>query len=129
MGSRSTYSSIGGIERDILSNRPLPAVAIREETFLVVVEFLGRLGRELEVRSQDDGVDRADLLAKTAIDAFHHIDVEAGGPPRAVVASRPRRLRQKGREPAPRDARAPAGLMPGTASLDAPNVDPLRYIK
>src|SRR3990170_219146 len=85
-----TGSSIWGVERDILSDRPLPAVAVREQAFLVVVEFLGCLGRELEVRSQDDGVDRAGLLAKAAVDAFHHVDVEAGGPPRAVVAPRSR---------------------------------------
>src|SRR4029079_19232674 len=83
-------SSIGRVKRNILCDRPLPAVAIREEAFLVVVEFLGRLGRELEVRSQDDGVDRAGLLDKTATDAFHHIDVHTGGPRGAVVASRPR---------------------------------------
>src|SRR5665811_873113 len=85
-----TGSPIGRIERDVPRNRPLPAVAIREQAFLVVVELLGCLGRELEVWSQDDGVDRAGLLAKAAVDAFHHVDVEAGGPPRAVVAPRPR---------------------------------------
>ena len=83
-------SSIGGIERDILSNRTLPTVAVREQTFLIVVEFLGCLGRELEVRSQDDGVDGAGLLTEAAVDAFHHVDAEAGGPPGAVVAPRPR---------------------------------------
>src|SRR5680860_511128 len=85
-----TGSPIGRIERDVPRNRPLPAVAIREQAFLVVVELLGCLGRELEVWSQDDGVDRAGLLAKAAVDAFHHVDVEAGRPPRAVVASWPR---------------------------------------
>ena len=66
------------------SRSPPPAVAVREQAFLVVVELLGCLGRELKVRSQDDGVDRAGLLAEAAIDAFHHVDVEAGRPPRAV---------------------------------------------
>jgi hypothetical protein len=82
----SGRSPIGRVERDVPRDRPLPAVAVREQAFLVVVELLGCLGRELEVRSQDDGVDRAGLLAKAAVDAFHHVDVEAGGPPRAVVA-------------------------------------------
>src|SRR3990170_4271698 len=85
-----TGSPIGRVERDILSDRPLPAVAVREQAFLVVVQLLRCLGRELEVRSQDDGVDRAGFLAKAAVDAFHHVDVEAGGPPRAVVAPWPR---------------------------------------
>jgi len=80
--------SIGRVEQDVLRNRPLPAVAVREQAFLVVVELLGRLGRELEVRPQDDGVDGTGLLAEAAVDAFHHIDVEADGPPRAVVAPR-----------------------------------------
>src|ERR1700732_5281858 len=82
-------SSVGRVERDVLPDRPLPAVAVREQAFLVVVELLACLGRELEVRSQDDGVDRAGLLAEAAVDAFHHVDVVAGGPPRAVVAPRP----------------------------------------
>src|SRR6478736_5425850 len=83
-------SSIGCVERDILGDRFLPAVAVREQAFLVVVELLGCLGGELDVWSKDDGVDWAGLLAEAAVDAFHHIDVEAGGPPRAVVAPRPR---------------------------------------
>ena len=87
---RQPGSPIGGVERDVPSDRALPAVAVREESFLVVVELFGCLSRELDVGSQDDGVDRAGLLAEAAVDAFHHIDVEAGGPPRAVIATRPR---------------------------------------
>src|SRR5258708_13535949 len=87
---RLAGSSIGCVEREVLRDLPLPAVAVREQAFLVVVEFLGCLGRELQVRSQDDGIDGAGLLAEAAVDAFHHVDVEAGGPPRAVVAPRPR---------------------------------------
>src|SRR6478736_4164177 len=83
-------SSIGRVERDVPRDCPLPAVAVREQAFLVVIELLGCLGRELDVWSQDDGVNRAGLLAEATVDAFHHIDVEAGGPPRAVVAPRPR---------------------------------------
>ena len=52
-------SSIGRIEGDVPRDRPLPAVAVREQAFLVVVELLGCLGRELDVWSQDNGVDRA----------------------------------------------------------------------
>src|SRR5262245_52473118 len=83
-------SSIRSVERDVPSDRALPAVAVREEAFLVVVELLGCLGRELDVCSQDDGVDRAGLLTEAAVDAFHHVDVKARGSPRAVVAPLPR---------------------------------------
>jgi hypothetical protein len=82
--------SIRCVERDVPRDRPLPAIAIREQAFLVVVELLGCLSRELEIRSQDNGVNRAGLLTEAAVDAFHHIDVEAGGAARAVVTPRPR---------------------------------------
>ena len=63
-------SSIGGVERDVPRDRPFPAVAVREQGFLVVVELLGCLGRELDVWSQDDGINRAGLLTEAAVDAF-----------------------------------------------------------
>src|SRR5258707_2171110 len=81
---------IGRVERDVLRELAFPAVAVGKQTILVVVEFLARLGRELEVRPFDDGIDRAGLLAHAAIDAFHHVDVVARGAPRAVVAARAR---------------------------------------
>src|SRR5712691_12332415 len=77
------------VERDILGDLALPAVAVCEQALLVEIELLARLGRELEVRSFDDGIDRAGLLAKPAIDAFDHVDIVARGAARAVVASRP----------------------------------------
>src|SRR6516165_178673 len=82
--------SIWRVERDIFRDGPLPAVAVREKQLLVVVKLLGRLSRELEIRSQHDGVNRAGFLAEAAVDAFHHVDVESGGPASAVVAPRPR---------------------------------------
>jgi hypothetical protein len=82
-------SSIGRVERDVPRDSPLPAVAVREQAFFVVVKLLRCLSRELEIRSQYDGVDRAGFLAEAAVDAFHHIDVEAGGPACAVVAPGP----------------------------------------
>ena len=91
-------SSIGRIKRNILGDRPLPAVAVREQALLVVIELLGCLGCELEVRSQDDGVNRTGLLAEAAVNAFHHVDVEASGPPRAVAAPVPRGPRALGLE-------------------------------
>src|SRR5215467_5256259 len=81
-------SPVGGVELDILGDLALPAVAVREQTLLVVVELLARLGRELEIRALHNGIDRAGLLAQAAIDAFDHVDVVAGGPARAIVAAR-----------------------------------------
>jgi hypothetical protein len=78
---------IGRARRARCSSRS--PVAVREQAFLVVVELLGCLGRELEVWSQDDGVDWAGLFTEAAVDAFHHVDIVAGGALRAVVAPRP----------------------------------------
>src|SRR4051812_34773759 len=84
----SCPSPIRRIERDVFGDLALPAVAVRKQAFLVEVELLARLGGELEVRAFDDGVHRAGLLAKAAIDAFDHIDVVARGAAVAVGAAR-----------------------------------------
>src|SRR5215470_8708556 len=86
----SSASPVRRVERQVLGDRALPAVAVREQALLVVVELLARLGRKLEIRPLDDGIDRTGLLAQPAIDAFHHVDVVAGGATRAVVATRAR---------------------------------------
>src|SRR5262245_24439949 len=76
---QSSSSPVRRIERDGLRDLALPAVAIRQQPLLVVIELLAGLGGEFEVRALDDGVDRASLLAQPAIDAFHHVDVVARG--------------------------------------------------
>src|SRR5260370_2609419 len=81
-------SPVRRVERDVLGDLAFPAIAVGEQTLLVVVEFLAGLGGELEIRTFHDGIDRARLLAQAAIDAFHHVDVVAGGSPGAVVAAR-----------------------------------------
>src|SRR5215831_7901601 len=86
----STASPVRRIERDVVGDLALPAVAVREQALLVEVKLLARLGGELEVRPFDDGVDRAGFLAKPAVDAFDHIDVIARGAARPVIATRPR---------------------------------------
>src|SRR5262245_24353572 len=58
--------------------------------FLVIIELLGCFGCELEVRSQDDGVNGTGLRAEAALKAFHLVVGERSGPPRAVSAPRPR---------------------------------------
>src|SRR3954463_3675683 len=100
----SCPSPIRRVERDVLGDLALPAVAVRKQPLLVEVELLARLGGELEVWAFDDGVHRAGLLAKAAVDAFDHIDVVARGAAGAVVAGRarpaPDGLRRGGRPPA-----------------------------
>src|SRR6266436_5515453 len=81
-------SPVRRVECEVLRDLALPAIAVGEQTLLVVVEFLARLSGEFEIRAFHDGVDRAGLLAQAAIDAFHHVDVVAGGSPGAVVAAR-----------------------------------------
>src|SRR5215218_4735634 len=85
---RERRSSIRRIHRDVARELAFPAGAVVEELVLVVEQLLAGLDRELVVRPLDDGVDRAGLLAEAAVDAFHHVDVVAGGPAGAVVAAR-----------------------------------------
>src|SRR5690606_36559672 len=82
--------AVRGIERNVLCDLPLPAVAVIEQSSLVVKELLAGFGGELEVRSLHDGIDRTGFLAETAIDALHHVDVVARRPSGSVVASRAR---------------------------------------
>src|SRR3954470_6419552 len=84
----SCPSPIRRVERDVLGDLAFPAVAVRKQALLVEVKLLAGLGRELEVWAFDDGVHRAGLLAKAAVDAFDHIDVVARGAAGAVVAAR-----------------------------------------
>src|ERR1051326_3080440 len=88
MTSDDHVSPVRRVECEILGDLALPAVAVREQPLLVVVKLLARLGRELEVRPLDDGIDRAGLLTEAAVDAFDHVDVVARGPPRSVIAAR-----------------------------------------
>src|SRR5258708_37413273 len=83
-----SLSLIRRVEGEILGDLALPAVAVREQALLVVVELLARLGGEFEIGALDDGVDRAGLLAQAAIDALHHVDVVARRAARSVVAAR-----------------------------------------
>src|SRR3990167_1594956 len=78
--------AVGRVQLQILRDQALPAVAVIEKTFLVVVELFAGLGRELDVRPFHDGVDRAGLLAQAAVDALDHVDVVAGRAAAAVLA-------------------------------------------
>src|SRR5580658_8973064 len=47
-------SAVRGVELEVAGDLPLPAVAVREQPLLVVVELLAGLDGELDVRSLDD---------------------------------------------------------------------------
>src|SRR5579863_10253502 len=79
-------SSVGRLEGEGFRDLGFPAVAVGQELFLVVEQLLAGLGGELEIRTLDDGIDRAGLLAIAAIDAFGHVDVVARRAPAAVFA-------------------------------------------
>ena len=80
--------AVGRVQLQILGDFPLPTVPVQKQAFLVVVELLAGLHRELDIRPLDDRVDRAGLLAEAAIDAFGHVDVVARRAAGAVVAAR-----------------------------------------
>src|SRR3546814_10708967 len=77
---------VTGVQTCALPIYRFPSVAVIQQFLLVVEEFLVRLAGELEVRPQDDGVDRAGFLAQPAIDAFHHVDIVARRPAATVGA-------------------------------------------
>src|SRR5579871_4579567 len=83
---RRPPSPVGRVEREVLGDLRFPAVAVREQLLLVIEELLAGLGREFEVRTLDDRVDRAGLLAVAAVDALGHVDVVARRAPAAVLA-------------------------------------------
>src|SRR4029077_15703087 len=87
-GRRPPRSAVGRVEREVLCDLTLPAVAVIEQFVLVVEKLLARLRREFEVRAFDDGIDGAGLLAQPAVDAFDHVDVVARRAPGAVIATR-----------------------------------------
>src|SRR5690606_15310089 len=85
-GLRAGHSSVGRIQFEVAGDLGLPAGAVVEKLFLVVVKLFAGLGREFEIRPLDDGVHRAGFLTETAIDAFGHVDVVARGAAAAVLA-------------------------------------------
>src|SRR6516164_493945 len=78
--------SIRRVHGDVARQLPLPAIAVRQQSLLVVVKLFARLGSEFEVRSFDDRVDRTGFLAHAAVDALDHVDVVACRAARAVIA-------------------------------------------
>src|SRR5512147_33024 len=115
---QSTVWRVGG---EIGGEFRLPTVAVGEQLFLIVEQFLARLGGELEVRPLDDRIDRAGLLAIAAVDALHHVDVVAGRPPAAIFA----RLRLDGDRQRRTDRLA---QLTGDAALLAVRITPERML-
>ena len=66
---KNTISSIEIIGFDVGGDLGLPLVAVVQQLLLVVEKLLVGLRRELKVRTLDDGIDRASLLTKAAVDA------------------------------------------------------------
>src|SRR5262249_14109258 len=79
--------SIRRVKRDVLGDLAFPAIAVREQALLVVIELLARLGRELEVWPLDDRIDRASLLDQPERDDLHQVEVVARGGARAVIGA------------------------------------------
>src|SRR6185312_10900952 len=82
----SGRSSIRRVEREVLGDLGLPAVAVREQLLLVVEELLAGLDGEFKIRPLDDRIDRTGFLAEAAIDAFRHVDVVARRAAAAILA-------------------------------------------
>src|SRR6516225_2469280 len=78
-------STVGRLKREVIGDLSLPAIAVRQQLFLIVEEFFVRLGGELEVRPLDDRINWARLLTIAAIDAFRHIDVVSRRAPTAIL--------------------------------------------
>src|SRR5690349_2339295 len=85
MRARS-MSAEARVGRAVGGDLRLVLVAEREEHRLRVEEVAARFAVVLDEARLHDGIDRAALLAHAAEDAFHEVDVVAGGAPRAVVA-------------------------------------------
>ena len=62
----------------------LPLVTISKQLLLIVEQLLVCLSGELVVGSFNNCINGARLLAKTAVDAFCHIDVISGGSATAI---------------------------------------------
>src|SRR5438045_9394844 len=71
-GLRWCLSSVGRLEGELLGNLGLPAVAIREQLFLVVEALLARLGGEFDMRALNDRMHRAGALAIAALEPVRH---------------------------------------------------------
>ncbi len=76
------------VELDVAGEFPLPARAVFQQLFLVIVEFFAGFRRKFEIRSFDNRIHRACFLTEAAINALHHVDVIANRAPCTVIAAR-----------------------------------------
>mmetsp|Transcript_24147 Transcript_24147/g.29265 ORF Transcript_24147/g.29265 Transcript_24147/m.29265 type:complete len:224 (+) Transcript_24147:225-896(+) len=63
----------------VLGDLSFPAITVGQQLLLVIEQFLVCLGRELRIRSLNDSINRASLLAEPAVDALGHIYIVPGG--------------------------------------------------
>jgi len=69
------------------SDLSLCTIAVGQELLLVVKQLFPSFCRELRVVGLDNGVDRASLLAETAVNALGHVDIIFCRPPRSIFTS------------------------------------------
>lgn len=51
---------------------------ILEKLLLVVEQLFVSLGRELKIRTLNDGIDRTSFLAKATVNTLGHVDIVSG---------------------------------------------------
>src|SRR6516162_8564357 len=82
---RQRALSVWRVECQVIGDLGLPTIAIGQQFFLVVQEFLVRLRCKFEIWTLDNCVNRARLLTIAAVDAFRHIDIIARRAPAAIL--------------------------------------------
>lgn len=76
---RVAFSARPGLDLHDSRKLGLPFVAVFDQLLLVVQELLVQKCRVLVVRSLDDGINGACLLAEATEDALSHIDIVLSG--------------------------------------------------
>ena len=71
-------SELPDLRLDVARQLRLPSVPVGQQLLLAVEELLVVDSCVLVVRSFDDGIDWAGILAVSTVDAFGHVDVVAG---------------------------------------------------
>lgn len=79
-------SELPDLRLDVARQLRLPSVPVCQQLLLAVEELLVVDSCVLVVRSFDDGIDWAGILAVPAIDALGHVNVVASGPSGSVWA-------------------------------------------
>ena len=76
--------TVGSICHNVALKLGFPTVTVGKELGLVVQQLFVCFGRELEVRTKDNSIDGAGLLAETAVDALGHVNIVTSGSSRTI---------------------------------------------